>query len=216
MAGPGMVMLAVETVLPTTRANGVFTVMSYNLLAQCLARRPFYPYTSKTALKLAPRHQLLREEIRRLNPTVACLQEVDNLHLWRTLFREMDYTYLHYQHPLKKHGCCIIYKNEVFERVAYEEVDLDDDVEMGAATGPTKTVAQVAVLRCKEHEADGLVISNHHLFFPPTANYEKLRQTCTVLSRAVALGQKYAWPILVCGGGLRDGMGWVVLERMAK
>lgn len=194
--------------------------MTYNILAQCLTRRRLYPYASKKALKLATRQRLLQEQLQAMNPSIACLQEVDNLNNWTRLFRELKYGYLYCQHPLKQHGCCIIYKQELFELSGYKEVDLDEVGKVGEpsdahppASGMTKTMAQILALRWKEHQGKGIIISNHHLFWPPLAAYEKLRQACVVLESCVSMGLEYQWPVLMCGGK-KYGWTWDGQERL--
>ncbi|RKP14692.1 hypothetical protein BJ684DRAFT_14984 [Piptocephalis cylindrospora] len=139
-----------------------------------------------------------------MDPSIACLQEVDNLNSWMALFRELQYVYLYCQHPLKQHGCCIIYKKNLFDLSGYTEVDLDEEGSLEGSDSPpasgfTKTMAQVIALRWKERPEQGLVISNHHLFWPPLAAYEKLRQTCVILEKCVSIGSLRQWPILMCG-----------------
>jgi mRNA deadenylase 3'-5' endonuclease subunit Ccr4 len=53
-----------------------FTVVSYNILAQCHLERNDYSFTSPEYLALEHRHQKMMSEFQFLDADVVCLQEV--------------------------------------------------------------------------------------------------------------------------------------------
>ena len=112
-----------------TASSTCLTIVSYNLLAQCLIRRRFYPSASKQALRVAHRTTQLTAELLSLSPDIIALQEVD-----------VDLFHSHYQPVLGhfgyagllaskahgRHGCAIFYKEEQLSAVSYSELQLDD------------------------------------------------------------------------------------------
>ncbi|XP_071500010.1 uncharacterized protein [Diadema antillarum] len=53
-----------------------FTVMNYNILADCHVKEDWYPYCPRDCFKMADRHRQLMAEIRYHKPDVICFQEV--------------------------------------------------------------------------------------------------------------------------------------------
>lgn len=53
-----------------------YSLVSYNMLAQCLIKRSTFPYVCPRAMKWPNRKEWLLQELLRLNADVLCLQEV--------------------------------------------------------------------------------------------------------------------------------------------
>lgn len=87
----------------------------------------------------------------------------------------MGYTVKYHHHPSKKHGCGIAYKREKFEEVDYQIVDYNTD-KLSAPSFMTGNVAQLLGLRYKAQPNIGFVVGNTHLYWRPSANYERFRQ----------------------------------------
>lgn len=62
---------------PSVSSEKHFTVASYNILADCHAKRTPYPWLSARHLSMDFRHKRLMQEFRFLDSDVLCLQEVD-------------------------------------------------------------------------------------------------------------------------------------------
>ncbi|XP_041455788.1 carbon catabolite repressor protein 4 homolog 1-like isoform X1 [Lytechinus variegatus] len=53
-----------------------FTLMNYNILADCHFKEDWYPYCPQGFRKMSERHQALLQEIKHHDPDIVCLQEV--------------------------------------------------------------------------------------------------------------------------------------------
>ena len=57
--------------------NSSFTLVSYNILADCHAQKSGYKFIDAEHLSQTYRHQRLMKEFKYMNSDVLCLQEVD-------------------------------------------------------------------------------------------------------------------------------------------
>ncbi len=91
-------------------------ILSYNVLAQVLVKRAWYPYASKPSLKQALRiPKVLDLIIKTHKPDIACLQEVDlfdQFYQKRLNSAGYDYVYLKKDDRAHSHGLCICWKRE--------------------------------------------------------------------------------------------------------
>ena len=114
----------------TPASSTSLTVVSYNLLAQCLVRRSFFPYCSTKALRVSHRTSQLTAELLSLSPHIIALQEVDidlfHAH-YQPVLAQFGYTgLLAHKRQHGRHGCAIFYQHDRFDAVAYSELHLDD------------------------------------------------------------------------------------------
>lgn len=75
-------------------AANIFTLASYNILADCHAQRSPYEWISREDLSLPARHRRMMQELRYLDADIVCLQEVAPDHFHAMLLpqlRELGY-----------------------------------------------------------------------------------------------------------------------------
>ncbi|ORX64066.1 hypothetical protein BCR32DRAFT_298229 [Anaeromyces robustus] len=124
------------TTVPLNKTNlnkyKTITVMSYNILAQCLIHRELYPYCKeKKPLKLSYRSNLLMKEFEALQPDIATFQEVDGFNeLYSKFFFNLGYEYKYIKKQIKEkvyqHGICILWKKEKFSEINYKGFLFDE------------------------------------------------------------------------------------------
>jgi mRNA deadenylase 3'-5' endonuclease subunit Ccr4 len=103
-------------------------------------------------------------------------------------------------------GCCIIYKTKAFKLVDMHPVLFDTSSLNVPPSTDTRSAGLVCRLECiashRHHgsnmDSHGVVVSSHHLFWPPAAHYEKLRQSLVMLHEVVQLNTE-RWPMVMCG-----------------
>ncbi|KAI9090282.1 Endonuclease/exonuclease/phosphatase [Phlyctochytrium arcticum] len=187
---------------PDDKATRRLTIMSYNILAQCLCRRELYQYCDKNDLKGKTRFPLIIEELTKtIRPDVACLQEVDCFSdVLEPALQDAGYDSEYLQKNSEKgtgHGLCIIWKRDLFRKHAYVPLHYDDSplTHPTPKTPVTNNIAQMIALEFISSSADtqsprtsripGLIITNTHLYWRPIAQYERLRQAYVLLQEAV-------------------------------
>ncbi|ORX51425.1 Endonuclease/exonuclease/phosphatase [Piromyces finnis] len=131
------------------------TLMSYNILAQCLIHRELYPYCKeKKPLKLSYRTNLLMKEFESIQPDIATFQEVDGFYnLYQNCFEKLGYDYKYIKKQIKdkvyQHGVCILWKKEKFSEVQYNGFLFDESplVTPTDITPYTGNTGQIIALR---------------------------------------------------------------------
>ncbi|KAJ3138877.1 hypothetical protein HDU90_000782 [Geranomyces variabilis] len=197
----------------------LITVMTYNILAQCLCRRELFPYCTKDHLRFKTRFPMLMHEITQtLRPDVACLQEVDNFDsVVAPALRGAGYEWEYLRKAPEKeagHGLCIAWKRDKFEKHLYRPVFYDGHslTHPTPVTAETRNTGQIVALKFRGDPgvsdtdgAPGILISNTHLFWRAAARYEKLRQAWILINEITAVRKDLAqessllWPTLMCG-----------------
>ncbi|KAI8147601.1 Endonuclease/exonuclease/phosphatase [Fennellomyces sp. T-0311] len=166
---------AIPNCTPNDAALGTFTVMSFNILGQCLVKRQWFP-DSGDMLKWKIRRNMISAEIEMYKPDIMCLQEVDHYEdFYLPLLEKLGYKAEYTKHAKKLHGLLIAYNPKVFKMSQYATVDYDMDSTC-PPTWITTNVGQVMALKHVDHPEFGLVVGNTHLYWRPVANYERLRQ----------------------------------------
>ncbi|CDH51607.1 ngl2p [Lichtheimia corymbifera JMRC:FSU:9682] len=181
---------------------GSFTVMTFNILGQCLVKRELFP-DSGEMLKWKTRRNMIAAEISMYKPDLMCLQEVDQYDtFYKPLLEKLGYKAEHFTHPKKKHGCLIGYNATLFEMVNYTTVDYDSD-KLCPPTWITGNIAQIMALKHLEHPGLGIVLGNTHMYWRPNATYERLRQTAIYTERLMefknTLDSSTEWVPIVIG-----------------
>lgn len=101
--------------------SNVFTLMNYNILADCHIKDGWYPYCPQEFLKMSDRHRALMLEIKHHDPHIVCLQEVGPDYFAHQLNPEM-HSLGYYGTYMKKvrgvmEGEATFYKKNRFEMV---------------------------------------------------------------------------------------------------
>ncbi|KLO20260.1 Endonuclease/exonuclease/phosphatase [Schizopora paradoxa] len=166
------------------------TVMTWNMLAQCLVRRELFP--TSDCLKAQQRQGMLHEEIRRSDADIICLQEVDRLESLVPFLESLGYSHTYSCGPRKKHGCLIAYRAQVFAKVTdwtvfYDDSEIRKDGEDASfRRGSSFRTRNIGLLVALEQVSskETIVIATTHLFWHPRYTYERARQAY-ILARSV-------------------------------
>ncbi|RKP04185.1 hypothetical protein CXG81DRAFT_23138 [Caulochytrium protostelioides] len=179
--------------LEQTPSAFAFTLLTYNVLSQTLVKRDWFPYAGKLELKGKYRMQRLREQlVDELMPyDLATLQEVDNFTKnYRPWLTQLGY---HYRYLPKNperieaqtHGLLTYWNPAKFRLVRYQTIAFDQSpLATPTAIDPyTGNVAQVLAFELVASSCPvsrtprrGMIVTNQHLFWKPSAHYQKLRQ----------------------------------------
>ncbi|CAK5280252.1 unnamed protein product [Mycena citricolor] len=151
---------------------GRFSLLTWNVLAQCLVRRSLFP--TSTCLKGAQRQPMIQEEILYQDADILCLQEVDGLDKLLPVLEKEGYRHHYASGPGKKHGCLIAFKN-TYEKIGdrlvlYDEQDVRRDGEDKFRRGSsfrTKNIGSLVALRCVSDETRSVIVGTTHLFWHP-------------------------------------------------
>ncbi|KAJ2787866.1 RNA exonuclease ngl2 [Coemansia interrupta] len=192
--------------------------MSYNILCQKLIRRDLFKYASKSSLRMKPRKERVAREIRHLNPDIMCLQEVGTEEWYQTFepqLKSSGYESRIYQSLRKAHGVSISWKTDRFHIVDTVQLAMDSSLEVCGEKLSTDNVALITVLRMvpgprsgtsgdtlpeDNDDSSGVIVSSTHLFWRPTACFERLQQQIALLGALDTMKKKYpGYPVISCG-----------------
>ncbi|XP_039642863.1 protein angel homolog 1 isoform X3 [Perca fluviatilis] len=177
---------------PFTKASMDFTVMSYNILAEDLleANQELYTHCPLEVLDWSYRCSLLLEEIKKWEPDILCLQEVQENHYHEQLYpvlSQMGYTCVYKQRTgTKTDGCATCYRSSCFFEVSVTsleffrpETELLDRHNVGIVL-----LLRPVVIQGSEVKAKGppLCVANTHLLFNPSRGDVKLAQLAIMLA----------------------------------
>jgi CCR4-NOT transcription complex subunit 6 len=165
-------------------SKGDFSLMTYNILADCLAKPEWYPHVSKANLSWPNRRRKLLRHISRTHPSLICLQEVQStlkvesssqanhwLNLQNTL-KQNGYSGLYARKPTTYNldiGCAVFWSSD-FECVSKQILNFSSKLESVCAKVNQATidyfaggqqVAVYALLRHKKSCKHVLVCSVH-------------------------------------------------------
>lgn len=177
----------------------LFTLASYNILADAYVTRERYPLTPEAILEPAARREALLTRLVELDADVLCLQEVERAALTEIAGRltPLGYQGLYAQKAGRKpDGCATFYRSSVFGCVESVRYVYADD---RATREPSVHVAQLLAF---EHGVLRLGVANTHLQWDPPGTpageqrgYRQAGQLLEALERELP-GQA-AW--IVCG-----------------
>ncbi|KAJ3343614.1 hypothetical protein HDU93_007495 [Gonapodya sp. JEL0774] len=216
---------ATATVTPTA----VFSVASYNVLAQCLVRRDFFPWATREALKVKHRTTLLIHHLSLLLPSLLAMQEVDRFPALQLELAKVGYETVWVEKQVvggsrmeregTGHGVVGGWRKGSFRLLSHIPVYFDTSplASPTPLTPRTGNVGQILLLAHTPQSTTstststefGVIMTNCHLFWRPTATYERLRQVW-VLCEAVREAREEAmqkwpelgaagWPVIMCG-----------------
>lgn len=201
-----------------TSAN-TFSIVSYNILAECHRVRWDYSYTPARFLGQDYRHKLLMKELQYLNGDIVCLQEVNPAYFNQTLLPEMEK--LGYKGLMMKRtkadmdeGEATFYKAEAFDletsegvsltEVAHrriEAIGMRDDVVTAAAKAymDRPDVVLITRLYCKAAKKS-VTVGNVHVIYGDfeTPDVQCLQASCAIEELIRVAGGENA-PHVLCG-----------------
>ncbi|KAJ1824141.1 RNA exonuclease ngl2, partial [Coemansia sp. RSA 2703] len=183
-----------------------------------LIRRDLFKYASKSSLRMKPRKERIAKEIQYLNPDIMCLQEVGTEEWHQTFepqFKKSGYKSLMYQSLRKAHGVSISWKTDRFHIVDTARLLMDSSLEVCGEKLRTDNVALIVVLKvgpdptsetaedalsAYNTDRPGVIVSSTHLFWRPTACFERLQQQIALLEAIDTMKEKYPdYPVISCG-----------------
>ncbi|RHY31625.1 hypothetical protein DYB32_003326 [Aphanomyces invadans] len=160
--------------IPTASTGVTFTLMTYNVLAQCYVKSSFFPYCDPKALRWKRRsamlsngchrlHQVRRLRRRRIPPSAQCIDF--SLYLKKT--------------GAKKDGVGLFWRPEKyatpFHYLCLDFIDIDTDKDLRGRV-IRDNVGLVAHFQSIENPATEFVVASTHLFWDPAQADVKLVQ----------------------------------------
>lgn len=116
--------------------------------------------------------------------------ELDNFEqYYKGIFTDLDYKVKYTKFETKAHGCGIAYKKEKFNFIDFQAIDYDTDTTC-APSRLTGNIAQLVALQLTSNPKACFVVGNTHLYWKPSANYERLRQSIIFSNRLLEFKSK--------------------------
>ncbi|EFA02304.2 Protein angel homolog 1-like Protein [Tribolium castaneum] len=193
-----------EKISPNNASSGfVFSVMTYNVLAQDLVNQHPYLYAlhRKDSLKWDTRWNNLLAEIRNLNPDILCLQEVQNTHLdqYFSTLDTLGYQGLYKQRTgPRTDGCAIYYKPHLLTLLEHETVEYNQPT---TRLLDRDNVAIIAKFASKSRPSHPFVVATTHLLYNPKRQDVRLAQTQLLLAEIdrIAFNSSTYLPVILTG-----------------
>ena len=167
-----------------------YSVMCWNMLAQCYTRSEYFPSVSpKSALKWKHRGPAIVAEVQRLAPDVIALQEVDNWDFMSSELGSAGYDGVRKgKTGGKKDGVAVLWKRALLRLAESEEVETD-------IKGGVGLLVRLEPASAASDGGGSFVVATTHLFWNPQLEVLKLRQAELCLRRAAAFARGAQWPI---------------------
>lgn len=190
-----------------TPLDTVFTLVSYNILAQDLLQShlDLYQDIPKEHLNWNRRKSNLLNEIWNLAPDILCLQEVQSDHLESisaALNRRFtfDRVYKKRTGSEKTDGCAIFYNPDLFELIDWRTIEFNQEVPLL----DRDNVAIVVKLRSRSNPEAVFIVATTHLLFNPKRSDIKLAQVHVLLAELeqMSFNKNYKdryYPIILTG-----------------
>ncbi|KZW00655.1 hypothetical protein EXIGLDRAFT_710983 [Exidia glandulosa HHB12029] len=184
----------------------VLRFQTWNMLAQTLVRRELFP--GSDCLKASAREPMTIAELTAHRADVLCLQEVDRLDKLLPPLHEAGYAHTYGAGPRKLHGCMILHRDALFDKiderlVQYDQLSVGADEQPRIGIGRvTKNVALMVALRDRRDPSRGCVVATTHLFWHPAYTYERVRQVALLTREVRKFRQELKhdnWPCFVIG-----------------
>ncbi|KAI0068339.1 Endonuclease/exonuclease/phosphatase [Artomyces pyxidatus] len=185
------------------------TLMTWNLLAQCLVRRDLFP--TSDCLKAAEREHMIYHELLSSSADIMCLQEVDRLEKLIPVIEGGNYSHVFAAGPRKKHGLLIAFRKDAYETrgthvVHYDDVNVRVEGSECARKGSsfrTKNIASIVALgKIGGNDGEGIIVATTHLFWHPLYAYERARQAGILLREILKFREENGmshWPCILAG-----------------
>eukprot|EP01102_Stenamoeba_stenopodia_P002339 TRINITY_DN1214_c0_g1_i2.p1 TRINITY_DN1214_c0_g1~~TRINITY_DN1214_c0_g1_i2.p1 ORF type:complete len:469 (+),score=73.80 TRINITY_DN1214_c0_g1_i2:177-1583(+) len=170
-----------------TEVNTISTIrlFTFNLLAPATVRRDMFPHCNQQCLKWPYRRALILRLLQQSKADVICLQECDEA-TFNTFFNpEMEKKGYRSHFILGgKHGIAILYDSNKFEELQYKEIfyakiitegrtDLEYDELNQRNFGQ---VLALKLINSTGDNAEGIIVTNTHLFWNWKYQFVKLKQ----------------------------------------
>ncbi|GFS27034.1 glucose-repressible alcohol dehydrogenase transcriptional effector [Elysia marginata] len=194
-----------------------FSVVSYNILAECHWKRGDYSFTPAEFMELDYRHSLLLKELDYLKGDIVCLQEVEPQYYKDTLLpamtargysgsflkRTQEY-YAEGEATFVKSSRFIVKSSEgiSLKDLAYKEVDESGlSSEVSAAVKQYLDRADIIMLTQLECVKTGktLTVANIHVVYAPPAPDVQCIQIACAIKQLVAKAGNDLSPHIICG-----------------
>ncbi|XP_045478732.1 protein angel homolog 2-like isoform X1 [Harmonia axyridis] len=163
----------------------VFTLMSYNVLAQDLVESHGYLYKehNRKALEWEVRWLNILKEIGDADPDIICFQEVQESHIsnyYSVFEKKLGYKGLFKKRTgMRPDGCAIFYKRKRLQLMEYEKVEYFQE---NVPILNRDNVAIVARFIPKEVHTHGFVVATTHLLYNPRRQDVRLAQVQNLIA----------------------------------
>ena len=195
----------------TTRPPGAFTVVSYNILADCYISEGQYPYCPPALKGINARHHQIMAELEALDGDVVCLQEVETEYFDVALapaMEELGYA----GRALRKtgdvaEGLAFFYKTSLFEVVEEREISLNElaaeacaaiDVDPAKARVLTDNVALAMFVKDKARGLPFCVTVVHGYWNWMQCDVQTFHMAL-LLQKLAVLTEERETPLILCG-----------------
>lgn len=158
--------------------NRIIRVLSYNVLAQSLAKRERYP-TNGQCIKWGFRSKAFGPELAAYSPDIAVFQEVD-VYLkewWLGVLKNLGMDAWFQHTPGKRHGLLIAWLRNKFVPKKKWHLDFDN---ISEPISQVETGNLAALIEFEDYHGTFLVATTH-LYWHPDADYERARQMLCLL-----------------------------------
>ena len=81
-------------------------------------------------------------------------------------------------------------RNDFDEALGLDQLSLEQQTSLEAGKRPERKV--------------GIIVTNHHLYWPPNAMYERIRQGWIMRQQLLQFKGKHTFPAFMCGGKCAD------------
>ena len=187
-------------------------VLSYNVLAQCKAKRSVYPYCHPSFLNRNHRLQATLEQIREVDAHVVCLQDADYYESWwHPQLQRLGYDGLfNSSGSFTKSGVALFYKREVFQLFQSENVNFNDVAkflhdEKGSSRYIQNNVGVIAALQPWEdsRHPTAICVTSVCLCNPAVGDDAMLKlhdmQHQMLLRKIEEFNASFHLPVVICG-----------------
>ncbi|CAH1159683.1 unnamed protein product [Phaedon cochleariae] len=169
---------------PSSTPGFIFTLMSYNVLAQDLLEQHPYLYQlhDQKSLNWQTRWKNILEEIKKFMPDILCLQEVQESHIegYYSLLETLGYEGIFKKRTGKQcDGCAIYYKTDNVSLKDYSFVEYYQPI---VSVLDRDNIGIVAKFAPKMHPTREFVVATTHLLFNRKRNDVRMAQMQLLLT----------------------------------
>lgn len=173
-------------VVPTIcRDHAIFTVASYNILAQDLleSHPELYAGIPRQCLEWSHRKRCILNEIGRLQPDILCIQEMQSDHLegfTETLRQRFtfDRVFKKRTGSEKTDGCAIFFNSDLFQLIETRTVEYNQQIRLL----DRDNIGIILKLRSRANPKSIFIVGTTHLLYNPKRMDIKLAQVHVLLS----------------------------------
>jgi len=176
-----------------------FTIMTYNVLAECYMSPTRYAHCPEYARRWSYRGKQILDEISFYRPDVLALQEVDHFDFFESKLGKLGYKGVFQRRSgYRLDGCALFYNNK-FDLVSHQSVDFNDLVTIKHnETYRRDNVAIIATLRPKT-ENRHVIVATTHLYWDPKFAFIKAEQARHLLNRVRKIFNEGGGAVFIAG-----------------